>query len=155
MKYLIALTGYIIAFAIVAAAPAFTLVMQGGDHISKTEEREARCIARLFLQRLEQTRNITPILDELFIAGFSERFFKELDELNYFFDIKTELAPAERHVMPPGSGISGTSLPDESKGGIDVLLIGSLDGNRHHCCVPATHDHSIHQLGRNQMGRQD
>ena len=45
------------------------------------------------MQRFEQTRDINPILDELFITDFSDRFLKEPGELNYIFDIEPELAP--------------------------------------------------------------
>ena len=45
MKYLIVLIGVIIAVAMLAGAPAFTIAMQGGDYISKTEEQETLRIA--------------------------------------------------------------------------------------------------------------
>lgn len=93
MKYLIVLIGLIIAVAMLAGAPAFTIAMQGEDHISKTEEQETLRIAQLFLQRFEQTRDINPILDEMFVADFSDRLLTEPGELSYIFDIEPELAP--------------------------------------------------------------
>jgi hypothetical protein len=62
------------------------------DQLSANEVREAREIANRFAQRIQQTKDISPILDELFAGDFLSRHREEIAE-SIFTD------PAHAHTM--------------------------------------------------------
>lgn len=59
--------------------------------ITPSEVREAERIARTFTQRLEQTKDLTPLIEEFFAPGFIDGYLKDT-KTNRFLTLKRDVA---------------------------------------------------------------
>jgi hypothetical protein len=64
------------------------------DKITVQEEREAREIVAQFTKRWQETEDIGPLVDELYVSDFADRLRQE-PQLLYFIELKEEQLPPE------------------------------------------------------------
>jgi hypothetical protein len=64
---------------------------ESSPKITQSESREVERIARLFSQRLEQTKDLTPLIEEFLVSDFIGGYLKDT-EINRFLIVKREVA---------------------------------------------------------------
>lgn len=68
------------SFVACSAAPAAAVMRADEQEVTEAENREAREIVIRFTARFAETRDLTPIVDELYVNDFIERYLKSKEE---------------------------------------------------------------------------